>query len=570
MSRPVDPRLLREARGARVAVGAAVGLGLVTTGLVLAQAALLARVLSRALVERDAGLAGLRAELVALVVVVLARAATSWAQARVAVRCSADVKSALRARLVRHAQALGPGWLAGERGGELATLVTRGLDALDPWFARYLPQLVLSVLVPAAVLVRLATVDLLSAVVVGLTLPLVPLFMALVGLHTRDRTAQSYDRLAALGGHFLDGVRGMATLRVHGRARGHAEAVRRASDAHRRATMRTLRVAFLSALVLELLATLSVALVAVEVGMRLVHGTVGYESALLVLLLAPEAYLPLRRVGAEFHACQDGTAAAERVFAVLETVPEVHGTAPLTGGGPVALDGVAVVLDGRGEPVLDGVDLVLGRGERVAVVGPSGAGKSTLLDVLLRLRRPGSGRLLLGGDDVAGTDPAAWRARTAWLPQAPHLLAASVADNVRLGAPDADDAAVERALAAVQLPGTGPLLLGEDGTGLSVGQRRRVGLARALLRVDVLGASLLLLDEPTESLDPVSAQAVRAAIAALPRWVTVVAVTHDPGLAGGLDRVVVLDGGRVVADRRTGPAAVPVGPAVPAGSAVPA
>ena len=542
MSRALDPRLLREARAARVALTAAVLLGLVTTGLVLAQAGLLARILARALLTPDAGLDRLGPELLALTAVVALRALTAWGQAVVAVRCSADVKSVLRARLVRHAQALGPSWLAGERRGELATLLTRGLDCLDPWFARYLPQLVLSVLVPIAVLVRLATVDPLSAVVVGLTLPLIPVFLALVGLHTRDRTEQSYAQLAALGGHFLDAVRGMAVLRLHGRARGHAQAVRRASQAHRLVTMRTLRVAFLSALVLELLATLSVALVAVEVGLRLVQGSLPYESALLVLLLAPEAYLPLRRLGVEHHACQDAAAASERVFAVLAEPLATSGPPAPTGPDRIVLDAVTVTLPGRDGPVLD-VDLVLHRGERVAVVGPSGSGKSTLLDVLMRFRTPGTGRLLLGTQDLAGTDPTAWRRRTAWLPQSPVLMAGSVADNVRLGAPDADDAAVARVLASVDLAGTAGTTLGADGLGLSAGQRRRVALARALLRVEVAGADLLLLDEPTGSLDAVSAAAVRAALARLPRWVTIVTVTHDPGVARDADRVVVLTAG---------------------------
>ena len=542
MSRALDPRLLREARGARVALTAAVVLGLVTTALVLAQAALLARLLARALLAQDGGLDRLGPELLVLTGVVGLRARTAWAQAVVAVRCSADVKSVLRARLVAHAQALGPSWLAGERRGELTTLVTRGLDALDPWFARYLPQLVLSVLVPVAVLVRLATVDLLSALVVGLTLPLIPLFLALVGLHTRDRTEQSYAQLAALGGHFLDAVRGLATLRLHGRAVGHAVAVRRASEAHRVVTMRTLRVAFLSALVLELLATLSVALVAVEVGLRLVQGSLPYESALLVLLLAPEAYLPLRRLGVEHHACQDAAAASDHVFAVLAMPLAPPGTAPLTDTGPVVLQAVTVRLPGREGPVLV-VDLVLHPGERVAVVGASGSGKSTLLDVLLRFRAPSTGRLLVGTQDLAGTDPTAWRRRTSWLPQAPVLVTGTVADNVRLGAPDADGAAVARVLAAVDLAGTEDLVLGEDGRGLSAGQRRRVALARALLRVEVLGCDLLLLDEPTGSLDAVSAAAVRSALDRLPRWVTVVTATHDPGVAGAADRVVVLTAG---------------------------
>ncbi len=555
MSRAVDPRLLREARGARTAVVGAVALGLVTTGIVLAQAALLASVLARALLSPATALAASTAELVALTVVVVLRAATAWAQGVVAVRCSASVKSALRARLVQHAQALGPSWLAGERGGELTTLLTRGLDALDPWFARYLPQLVLSVLVPVAVLVRLATVDLLSALVVGITLPLIPVFLALVGLHTRDRTVRSYDQLAALSGHFVDAVRGMATLRLHGRAVGHAAAVRRASEAHRVVTMRTLRVAFLSSLVLELLATLSVALVAVEVGLRLVDGSLPFESALLVLLLAPEAYLPLRRVGAEHHACQDGAAAADRVFAVLETPTGPVQSSVLTAEGPVVLDAATVLLDGRRSPVLDRIELVLQPGERVAIVGPSGGGKSTLLDVLLRFRNLDEGRLLLGSTDAAGTDPSAWRRRTAWLPQSPVLFAGTVADNVRLGAPGASAAAVDRALTAVDLPGTAGRVLGADGRGLSAGQLRRVALARALLRVDVHGACLLLLDEPTGSLDPVSAAAVRAALAAVRRSVTVVAVTHDPGLAGSCDRILFLCAGQLTVAEHVVPVA---------------
>ena len=545
MSRAVDPRLLRSAHGARFAVVGAVVLGLVTTALVLAQAALLASLLARALLEPAAGVVAARSELLALTAVVLLRAGTAWAQGVVAVRCSASVKSVLRARLVQHAQALGPSWLAQERGGELATLLTRGLDALDPWFARYLPQLVLAVLVPVAVLVRLVTVDVLSALVVGLTLPLIPLFMALVGLHTRDRTARAYDQLAALSGHFLDAVRGMATLRLHGRAAGHAAAVRRASEAHRVVTMRTLRVAFLSALVLELVATLSVALVAVEVGLRLVQGSLPYESALLVLLLAPEAYLPLRRLGVEHHACQDGAAAADRVFAVLAIAAEPVGTAGPTADGPVVLEAATVRLEDRRRPVLDGVELVLLPGERIAVVGPSGGGKSTLLDVLMRFRTLDAGRLLVGTTDVEGSDASAWRRRTAWLPQSPTLFSGTVADNVRLGAPAASAAAVERALLAVDLPETADRVLGADGSGLSAGQLRRVALARALLRVEVQGASLLLLDEPTGGLDAVSAAAVRAALAAVPRSVTVVAVTHDPGLAGECDRLVVVADGRL-------------------------
>ncbi len=543
MSGPVDRRLLREAAPARRALSCAVALGLLTTALVLGQAVVLADLLSDAL---GADAPDPRA-LAVLGGLLAARAGVAWLAGAVSARCSAEVKSELRMRLLSRSLEQGPTFLTRNRTGEVAALATRGVDALDPWFCRFLPQLVLSAVVPVAVIAVLATVDLLSAVVVACTVPLIPVFMILVGLHTRSRTERSWAVLQALAGHFLDTVRGMPTLRVYGRAKAQTASVRAITDAQRVATMAALRVAFLSALVLELLATLSVALVAVEVGLRLIHGSIAYEAALLVLLLAPEAYLPLRRVGAEYHASQEGAAASRRVFALLdelEAEARSAGTAaPTHWPAHEGLSARALELSfpGLAEPVLRDVSLDVVRGQVTAVTGPSGSGKSTLLAVIAALRVPDGGSVLLDGAGVPGGDVDHWRRRVAWLGQTPRLCG-SVRDLVRLGDPAADDAAVLSALDRVGLRSFADAVVHDDGSGLSVGQQRRVCLARALLRIDG-GAELLLLDEPTQSLDPHSAAVIRDVVCDLPRRLVVVIATHDPTLAARCDQVLGLRDG---------------------------
>ncbi|GAA4057197.1 thiol reductant ABC exporter subunit CydD [Actinomadura miaoliensis] len=546
--RPLDPRLLHHARAARAFLAGTVALGLVTTGLVLAQAVLLARILAGAFDGQ--GVADLTPAFLLLLAVAAGRALAAYGGEAMALRAAGAVKSQLRLRLVGHVLRCAPD--ASRQPGELATLATRGLDALDPYFARYLPQLVLAYLTPVAVLAVVAGADPLSAGVIAATLPLIPVFMILVGLHTRARTERQWSLLEKLGGHFLDVVEGLPTLKVFGRARAQAAVIREVTGAHRRATMRTLRVAFLSALVLELLSTLAVALVAVEIGLRLLGGGMPYETALLVLLLAPEAYLPLRNVGAQFHASMEGVTAAGRVFEVLDGgVPE-DGTAAAAGaaGGRVRLDGVTVRHPGRDRPALSDVSLEVAPGERLVVVGPSGAGKSTLLALLLRFVHPTEGRT--GFEDVPAER---WRERIAWVPQDPYLFAGSVADNIRLGDPGASGHAVRRAarLAGADefvraLPQGYDTPVGERGARLSSGQRQRVALARAFLR----DAPLLLLDEPTAHLDGESAEGVRAAVERLMAGRTVVLVTHDHAWTRLADRVAEIDGGRLTIRRPPG------------------
>jgi ATP-binding cassette subfamily C protein CydD len=565
--RPVDPRLLRYARAARGYLAVTIALGLVGTLLILAQAGLLARALAAA--ARGSVAAALAGTLVALLVVVAARAAVSYGGEVAALRAAATVKSQLRRALTARSLRLGPVWLGGQRAGEIATLATRGLDGLDSYFARYLPQLVLAVVVPIAVLIRVAAADWISAVVIAVTLPLIPVFAVLVGWHTKAQTRRQWRLLATLGGHFLDVVEGLPTLKVFGRARAQEDVIAKVTDDYRTATMSTLRVAFLSALVLELAAALATALVAVEVGLRLLYGHLGYETALLVLLLTPEAYLPLRAVGAQFHASMEGAAAAGRVFEILDTpmpaVPQARPAASRRSAGAdlridkIRLDGVTAAYPGRPRPALDGVSLTIAPGERVVLTGPSGAGKTTLLALLLRFVEPAAGTIEVGGagaggkgvgaGDLAAMDVQQWRKQIAWVPQQPYLFAGSAADNIALGQPGASRDAICRAarLAGAAdfieaLPAGYDTPLRERGLRLSAGQRQRIALARAFLR----DAPLLLLDEPTAHLDPASARVIGSALDTVLADRTVILVSHGQGWSGGGCRVIRLDHGKLV------------------------
>ncbi|MFD8317487.1 thiol reductant ABC exporter subunit CydD [Kitasatospora purpeofusca] len=570
--KPAERRLRREIPALRRHLTMSTVLALAGAGLVLGQAELLAGLLA----DGFAGRGRWTGPLIALGTVLALRALLAWARGALAQRAAAATKRDLRDRLTAHLRDTGPRRLAAGRHGETATLLTRGLDALDPYLTGYLPTMAATAVVPLVVVVRLGLADWTSALIVVITLPLIPVFGALVGLHTAQRTARQWRLLARLGGHFLDVVAGLPTLRAFGRERHQTRVVREMADAHRRATMRTLRVAFLSSLVLETVATLSVALVAVPVGLRLLDGTLDLRTALVVLFLAPEAYLPLRAAGAAFHDSAEGIAVAERVFTLLDdtdgasgadgtvgpddAAPAAAPTARLLVEAPVpapvpgartarlVLDGVTVHHPDRAEPALAGVSLTVHPGEHLALVGPSGAGKSTLLALLLGFVTPDAGRVLVDGTDLAALDPDAWLAQVAWVPQRPHLFATSVADNIRLGRPDATDAEVRAAARAAcadgfiaALPQGYDTVLGEHGAGLSAGQRQRTALARAFLK----DAPVLLLDEPTAHLDPESEAAVTGATAELMRGRTAIVVAHRTGLLPHADRILTVRAGTV-------------------------
>jgi thiol reductant ABC exporter CydD subunit len=552
--RPVDPRLLRQAGAARGYLAVTIGLGLAGTGLILLQAGLLARALADA--ARGTGIGALSGTLILLGVVLAGRAATASGGEAAALRAATAVKSRLRRRLSAHTLRLGPAWLGGQKAGEITTLATRGLDALDDYFARYLPQLVLAVVVPLAVLVRVAFADWISAVIIAVTLPLIPLFAMLIGWHTRAQTRRQWRLLALLGGHFLDVVAGLPTLKLFGRARAQEGVIQEVSSAHRKATMGTLRVAFLSALALELIAALATALVAVEIGLRLLAGHVGYQTALLVLLLTPEAYLPLRNAGAQFHASTEGTTAAQRAFEILDIPLPGQDRDPDAGSASVDLSrdditlrAVSLSYPGRARPAVDQVSLTIRPGQRLVVTGPSGAGKSSLLSLLLGFAAPTGGTITAGRTDLAQVPADRWLAQIAWVPQHPHLFTTTIAENIALGQPGArrpDIVTAARLTGADdfirQLPQGYNTVLAEGARSLSAGQRQKIALARAFLR----RAPVLLLDEPTAHLDPVSADRVLAALDDQLADRTVILITHQPPpQAGRAARVLALDQGRL-------------------------
>ncbi|MFF5259725.1 thiol reductant ABC exporter subunit CydD [Actinomadura viridis] len=545
-------------RGVLVVLGA----GAVAQGVLLV---VQAESLARAIAGLDAG------PLPVVAGVVVARAVLAWVVGVVAGRSAAAVKRELRGGMLGGASAPPAGAV-----GARVTLLTRGLDALDPFFTGYVPQLVAACVVPVVVLGWLVVADWASAVVVALTVPLVPVFGALVGLRTAELTGRQWGLLHRLGGHFGDVLAGLGTLRAHGRTGHQSVVVRALAGEHRRATVRALRVAFLSALVLESVCALSVALVAVPVGLRLLGGEMALVTGLVVLILTPEVYGPLRALGARFHASAEGVAAAEGALAVIDGVgeraggrllpPAAAGEAGEAGGvwaPEIVLEGVTARYPGAERAALEGVSLRVAPGERVAVTGPSGAGKSTLLAVVLGLCPVESGRVLVDGEDLAELDLAAWRERVGWVPQRPHLFAASVADNIGLGAPDADEGRVEAAARAARadefieaLPGGYGAVLGERGAGLSAGQRQRLAIARAYVR----GAPVMLLDEPTARLDLRSEGLLVEAAARLLEGRTALIVAHRPALLAVADRVVRLEGGRVVeGDGRRGGGPVPGG-----------
>lgn len=547
--RPFDPRLLRHATAARPFVIVCALLGLATAGLVVVQADLLAAVVTDAFLG-GADLAALAAPVALLAAVVLTRSGVAWLAESAAHRASATVLGQLRTAVVAKALSLGHRRHTDRSPAELATLATRGVDRLDGYFARYLPQLLIAAVVPAAVAVRILLADWVAALIVGITVPLIPLFMILIGLYTQRSTRRQWRTLSVLGNHFLDLVGGLAVLTAFGRAKAQRRTLVEITRTHRLQTMRTLRIAFLSALVLELLATLSVAVVAVSVGLRLVHGGIDLHTALVVIILAPEVYLPLRAVGARFHDSAEGVAAAEDVLSLLDT-PSTSGSrtpAPDPSRVPLRLRDVTVA--GRSNPVLDRFSLTVAPGEVVGVTGQSGAGKSTLLDLLLGWYRPDGGQVYVDGVDLADLDRDTWQSRIAWVPQQPRLVTGTVADNIRLGVPAASDEQVAAAATAAVLDLPLSTEVGELGTGLSTGQQRRVALARALL----LDRPLLLLDEPTEGVDAETERAIIDRLPGLLAGRTAVIVTHRERLLDVCARVVRLPGAAPVQVAPAGPA----------------
>ena len=556
----ISPRLLRLARPARSALILAAILTLLSALAVIVQARLFSAVVARAFLGGEP-LTQLAVPLRLLSIVILVRALLSLGIETASGTAAVQVKAGLRAALLAHIHRLGPAFTAGERTGEVVTAASSGVDALGPYFSQYLPQLASAAIVPTVILMAVFPYDPLSGLVLLFTAPLMPLFTWLIGRASETLTRRQYIALGRLSARFLDSLQGLETLKLLGRSRDQAESIARASQAYAGATLGVLRVTFLSALALELAATLSTAVVAVQVGLRLLYGRLEFEQALFILILAPEFYLPLRALGARFHAGMSGLAAAQRIFAVLDAPLQVTSSAvhPLPASLPVSIFPIRFErvsytypgADGDAErpAALEDITFTLESGQSLALVGATGSGKTTLALLLLRFIDPTAGLIVVNDVPLTSIPPEEWRRHLAWVPQSPHLFHGSLLENLRLARPGASPKEIETAVRLARLESVVASLpqgydtpIGEGGARLSGGQAQRLALARAFLK----GAPLLVLDEPTASLDPAEEALVQGAIMDLARSRAALIVAHRLSTVASADRILVIEGGRVV------------------------
>jgi thiol reductant ABC exporter CydD subunit len=566
----LDRQLFAEARRSRVPLALTVGLGLLMGILIVVQARLLSGVIA-SVFQNGWGLPQAAPALCWLLLIFVLRALLAWGSEIAAKAAAQQVKGDLRQQVFAHLLALGPARMRAERSGELTTALVAGIESLDAYFSQYLPQLALAALVPLTILLAVFPIDALTGLVLLITAPLLPVFMTLIGEAAEALTRKQWTALSRLGAHFLDVVQGLAALKAMGQSQAQAGSIARASEGYRQATLGVLRVTFLSALVLELVGTLSTAVVAVEIGLRLLYGRLGYPEALFLLVLAPEFYLPLRTLGARFHAGMNGVSAARRIFQILANGPapprlqergleatalvrgevgktpaeirfeKVHYTYPEEGEGGA---------EDAGRPALRGVSFALRRGEHVALVGPSGAGKSTVFQLLLRFIEPDAGRILLDGAPLGQVSAGEWRKLVAWVPQYPYLFNDTLAANIRLGRPEAGLAEIQQAAQQANLdaficslPQGYETHIGEQGTRLSGGQAQRLALARAFLK----DAPILLLDEPAANLDPEQESLLLDSLDRLRQGRTVLTIAHRTLTAERADRVIAMENGQVIA-----------------------
>jgi ATP-binding cassette, subfamily C, bacterial CydD len=541
--------LLRRIPPARLYLGSTVLIGLLVAVVTVAQMAFLSEIVDLVFLK-----GGGRERVVTLLLLLTGtaslRAGLLWIRETTAQQGAVRVKSDLRERLFAHVLRLGPAYARSERTGELTTTLTEGVERLDPYFARYLPQVLLSAVVPLLVVAYILPRDAASAVLLVVTAPVIPVMMVLVGSYAEEHTRRQWLALSRMGAHFLDALQGLPTLKAFGRVAAEEEKVERVSGEFRERTLKVLRYAFLSGLVLEFMTAAAIALVAVVLGVRLINGAISFQDAFLVLLLTPEFYRPLRELGIHRHAGMEGKAAAERIFEILDSPVLADGTLQESPSGEleVSFSGVRFTYSGRDLPALDGLTLILPAGSRTAVVGRSGSGKSTLVGLLLRFLDPDAGVISANGVPVEDLPAGAWREHVALVPQRPHLFYGSVLENIRLARPDASRAEAER---AAELAGAAEFIrrmphgydtqIGERGQRLSGGEAQRLAIARAFLK----DAPLLVMDEPTSSLDPESERLVRDALDRLAQGRTFLIVAHRLNTVSTADRIIVLHEGRV-------------------------
>jgi ATP-binding cassette, subfamily C, bacterial CydD len=551
----LDPRLLRQAWSSRAAFIAAVSLGFIGGIWIILQARTISQIAGRVFLQGET-LAGIYPSLVGLLVIIFLRAITVFLSEGAAGAVAVRVKNNLRQMLSRRIFELGPAYVQGERSGELSAVVVDGVENLDAYFSQYLPQLVLAAAVPVAILVVVFPLDLLTGIVLLLTAPLIPLFMILIGKAGEALTKRQWVTLSRMSAYFLDTLQGLTTLKLLGRSQARTDEIEQVSERYRAVTIEVLRVTFLSAFALELVATISTAVVAVEIGLRLLAGRIAFEQGFFLLLLAPEFYLPIRLLGQRFHAGMSGISAAVRIFEVLDApAPLAPANRPAAASSLLKIaeeelrfEQVSYSYPGRSVSAVRDVSFTILPGQQTALVGASGAGKSTIAMLLLRFIEPQSGAIYIGERQLQDIPASSWRTQVAWVSQQPHLFHATIAENLRLAKPGASQFELRRAaklaylddwIAALPLGYDTPL--GEAGGGLSGGQAQRLALARAFLK----DAPLLVMDEPTAHLDPEQESLLEEVTQRLCAQRRVILIAHRLPTVYRSNSILLMEDGRV-------------------------
>ncbi len=552
-------RLLDLARSRRFALTLTILLGWLAGLSAILQAWYLSGTINAVFINNQT-LAQVTPMLVTLAVIIVIRAAAVGGSENAANSVALRVKEDLRLRLLKHLAALGPSFTQGEKTGELSTSAIEGVEALDAYFSQYLPQVALAAFIPLSVLVIVFPLDPLTGVIFLLTAPLIPVFMFLIGKMAEALTKRQWETLSHLSAYLLDVLQGLTTLKLFGQSRRQAERIAGTSDRFRDVTLSVLRITFLSALALELLSTVSTAIVAVEIGLRLLYGHMAFHQALFILVLAPDFYLPMRLLGLRFHAGMSGVNAARRIFEILDT-PTAGSQVGTLSGSKVSTfqfsnlptfnifsSNISYSYRTRDLPALNNVSFTLAHGQMTALVGASGAGKSTVASLLLRFIEPSAGEIRIDGTPLSNISPEDWRRELAWVPQNPYLFNDTLSANLRLAKPDATTEDILRACRRAglddfiaALPNGLDTIIGERGARLSGGEAQRVALARAFLR----DAPFLLLDEPTSSLDPALEARLHTSVRDLMTGRTVLVIAHRLATITQADQIIVLDSGRV-------------------------
>lgn len=552
-----------------------IALGALAAIVTIAQMTLLSGIVSNVFLAHKE-LAQVLAPLGLLLCAIVTRAALLWGREATVQRAAIRLKATLRARVFAHLLRLGPAYSKGERTGELVAALDEGIERLDAYVSRYVPQLALSVVIPLLIIAAIWPVDLFSAILLLVTGPIIPLLMFLVGSSTEKRVQAQWQTLSRMSAHFLDVMQGLTTLKLFGRSEEQQGRIAHISNQFRDKTLQVLRSAFLSGAVLEFMTMSAIGVIATTLGVRLLNHGISFERAFLILLLTPEFYRPLQELGVQHHAAMEGKASAKRIFEILETKPAscvarppqegpLHVTAPLVGVGSadlgsigdastkgtitIDIDAVSFIYPGKEQPALDRVSLSLPAHTCTALIGRSGAGKSTLVNLLLRFIDAGSGTISANGVPITALSPETWREYVALVPQRPYLFYGTVRDNIRMAREGASEDEVMKAAALAgvtafidELPQGWETQVGEQGTQLSAGQAQRIAIARAILK----NAPLLILDEPTSSLDPVSEALIRESLTTLRRDRTVLVIAHRYNTIAQADRIAVLENGRII------------------------